>query len=256
MNGTEAGAGAEPRVALVTGGSGGIGAAAARALAADGRAVAVGFRSDEGGAKEVVAAVEAAGGRALAVALDVTDAASVDAAVTATEEALGRVTILVANAGITDDGLFARISAERWRRVLDTNLDGAYRTLHRVVPGMMRERFGRIVTVSSVGAYAGAAGQASYAAAKAGLIGLTRALARELAPRSITANVVAPGPVATAMTDALSEARRAEMAAAVPLGRMATPDEVAAAIAFLASDAAAYLTGVVLPVDGGMAMGT
>lgn len=245
-----------PRVALVTGGSGAIGAAVARALAAEGRHVAVGYHRDETGAKAVVDAIATDGGRALSVGLDVTEEASVDAAVAAVEADLGPITVLVANAGITDDGLFARMSAERWRRVLDTNLDGAYRTLHRVVPGMMRARFGRIVTVSSVGAYAGAAGQANYAAAKAGLIGLTRALARELAPRSITANVVAPGPVATPMTNALPEARQAAMAAAVPLGRMATPAEVAAAIAFLASDAAAYLTGVLLPVDGGMAMGT
>jgi 3-oxoacyl-[acyl-carrier protein] reductase len=243
------------RVALVTGGSGAIGAAAARALAADGRAVAVGYRGGEVAAKEVVSAIEGAGGTALAVALDVTDPDSVDAAVRTTTESLGAPTIVVANAGVTDDGLFVRLTPERWRAVLDANLDGAYRTLKAVVPGMMKARFGRIVTVSSVGAYAGAAGQASYAASKAGLIGLTRALARELAPRSITANVVAPGPVATAMTEALPEARRAELAATVPLGRMATAEEVAAAIAFLASDAAAYVTGTVLPVDGGMAMG-
>jgi len=243
------------RVALVTGGSGAIGAATAHALAADGRAVAVGYRGGEVAAKEVVTAIESAGGRALAVALDVTDPDSVTAAVATTTEALGAPTIVVANAGVTDDGLFVRLTPERWRAVLDANLDGAYRTLKAVVPGMMKARFGRIVTVSSVGAYAGAAGQASYAASKAGLIGLTRALARELAPRSITANVVAPGPVATAMTDALPEARRTELAATVPLGRMATADEVAAAIGFLASDAAAYVTGTVLPVDGGMAMG-
>lgn len=245
----------ERRVALVTGGSSGIGAATARALGRDGRLVAVGYNRDETGAKEVAAAVESGGGVARPVHLDVTDPESVQAAVSTVEAELGRVTIVVANAGITDDGLFVRMSPERWRSVLDTNLDGTYRVLHQVVPGMMRARHGRIVTVSSVNAYIGAAGQANYAAAKAGLIGLTRALARELAPRSITANVVAPGAVATAMTEALPAARQEEMAAAAPIGRMATPDEVAAAIAFLTSDAAAAITGAIIPVDGGVAMG-
>ncbi len=243
-------------MALVTGASRGIGAATAAALAGGGRRVAVGWHSDAEGAKATVAAIEGAGGEAVAVGLDVADAGSVDAGVDQVEEALGPVAVLVSNAGIAADGLVARMSDDRWRGVMATNLDGAFHVTRRVVPAMMRARWGRIVTVSSIGAYVGAAGQANYAASKAGLVGLTRALARELAPRSITANVVAPGAVATDMTAALDGIRRDQITSVVPLGRMGTPEEVAAVIAFLASDAAAYVTGAVVPVDGGLGMGS
>jgi len=243
------------RVALVTGASRGIGSASSVALAAQGHRVAVGWRSDADGAKATVAAIEAAGGEAVATQLDVTDSASVDTAVGQVEEAFGPVEILVSNAGLADDGLFARMAEERWRRVINANLDGAFLVTKRVVPTMMRARWGRIITVSSVTAYIGAAGQANYAASKAGLIGLTRALARELAPRSITANVVAPGPIATDMTAGLTDEQRDRMTTAVPLQRMGTPEEVAAVISFLASEPAAFVTGAVVPVDGGLGMG-
>lgn len=243
------------RVAFVTGASRGIGRACAVALGAEGHRVGVCYGHDDQGAEETCKAVEAAGGQALAVRADVVDQAAVDAAFTKVEDAFGRVEVLVANAGITRDGLFVRMSEEQWTDVLRTNLDGAFHALRRATPGMLRARFGRIVTVSSVGGLAGAAGQANYAAAKAGLIGLTRALARELGPRTVTANVVAPGPISTAMTDVLSEDRKQEMVGAVPLGRFGTPEEVAAVVAFLCSDAAAYVNGAVVPVDGGMGMG-
>jgi len=243
------------RVALVTGASRGIGSASSVALAAQGHRVAVGWRSDADGAKATVAAIEAAGGEAVATQLDVTDSASVDTAVAQVEEAFGPVEILVSNAGLADDGLFARMAEERWRRVINANLDGAFLVTKRVVPTMMRARWGRIITVSSVTAYIGAAGQANYAASKAGLIGLTRALARELAPRSITANVVAPGPIATDMTAGLTDEQRDRMTTAVPLQRMGTPEEVAAVISLLASEPAAFVTGAVVPVDGGLGMG-
>jgi 3-oxoacyl-(acyl-carrier-protein) reductase len=243
------------RVALVTGASRGIGAATAVALAADGHRVAVGFRGDADGAKATVAAIERAAGEALAVQIDVTDAGGVDTAVGQVTDAFGPVEILVSNAGVADDGLFVRMTEERWHRVINANLDGAFLVTKRVVPMMMRARWGRIITVSSVNAYIGAAGQANYAASKAGLIGLTRALARELAPRSITANVVAPGPITTDMTSSLTDDQRDRMTTAVPLQRMGTPDEVAAVISFLASEPAAYVTGAVVPVDGGLGMG-
>ncbi|HEX2043877.1 MAG TPA: 3-oxoacyl-[acyl-carrier-protein] reductase [Acidimicrobiales bacterium] len=243
------------RVAFVTGASRGIGRACAVALAADGHRVGVCYGHDDQAAEETCKAVEAAGGQALAVRADVVDRAAVDAAFGRVEEAFGRVEVLVANAGITRDGLFVRMSEDQWADVLRTNLDGAFHAIRRAAPGMLRARFGRIVTVGSVGGLAGAAGQANYAAAKAGLIGLTRALARELGSRGVTANVVAPGPITTAMTDALSEERRREMTDAVPLGRFGSPEEVAAVVAFLCSDAAGYVSGAVVPVDGGMGMG-
>ena len=238
------------RVALVTGGSGGIGQASVAALAGAGHRVAVGYAGNREAAEKAAAGLDG-----MAVRIDVTDPASVDAAFKAVEEALGPVDILVNNAGVTADGLLLRMRDEQWRRVLATNLDGAFHASRRAASGMVRRRWGRIVNMGSVVGSTGAAGQANYAATKAGLIGLTRSLARELGSRGITVNLVAPGPIATAMIDAVSDERRAEMTAAVPLGRMGTPEEVGAVVAFLCSPAAAYITGAVVPVDGGLGMG-
>ena len=231
------------RSALVTGGNRGIGLAIARRLAADGDKVMITSRSGE----------DVAG---LSVArCDVRDPASVDAAFTAAEAAHGPVEVLVASAGITRDQLLALMSEDDFGAVLDTNLTGAYRVAKRAVRGMIRMRRGRIVFISSVVGLLGSGGQANYAASKAGLVGMARSLARELGTRSITVNVVAPGFVDTDMTAALPEDRKAGILASVPLGRLASADEVAAAVAFLASADAGYITGAIIPVDGGLGMG-
>ena len=231
------------RSVLVTGGNRGIGLAIARAFAATGDKVAITHRGS--GAPEGL----------FGVTCDVTDAAAVDAAFTAAEAQHGPIEVLVANAGITDDTLLLRMSEESFTRVLDTNLTGAYRVAKRAAPGMLRARRGRMIFVSSVVAFAGSPGQANYGASKAGMLGLARAIARELGSRSITANVIAPGFIETDMTAAVSEARKAEILARVPLGRYGTVDEVAGTAVFLASDAAAYINGAVVPVDGGVGMG-
>lgn len=231
------------RTVLVTGGSRGIGLACARHFAALGDRVAVTYNSSP------------PPDDVFAVPCDVTSSASVDAAFSTVEEALGPVQVLVSNAGITKDTLLLRMSEDDFTSVVDANLTAAYRVTKRAAQGMLRARAGRIVLMSSVVGLLGSAGQANYAASKAGLVGLARSLARELGSRSITVNVVAPGPVATDMTAALGEKRLAELTAAVPLGRMATPEEIAAVVAFVASDDAGYITGAVIPVDGGLGMG-
>jgi NAD(P)-dependent dehydrogenase (short-subunit alcohol dehydrogenase family) len=231
------------RSVLVTGGNRGIGLAIARAFAAAGDKVAVTHRGS--GAPDGL----------FGVACDVTDAAAVDAAFTAAEAQHGPVEVLVANAGITDDTLLLRMSEESFTRVLDANLTGAYRVAKRAASGMLRARRGRMIFVSSVVAFAGSPGQANYGASKAGMLGLARAIARELGSRNITANVIAPGFIDTDMTAALSDERKAEILAGVPLRRYGTVDEVAGTAVFLASDAAAYINGAVLPVDGGLGMG-
>ena len=231
------------RSVLVTGGNRGIGLAIARGFAADGHRVAVTHRSSpppDG---------------MFGVRCDVTDAGSVDSAFAAVEQEQGPVEILVSNAGITDDTLLLRMKEESFTRVLDANLTGSYRVAKRAAAKMLRARWGRMVFVSSVVGLSGSAGQANYAASKSGLIGLARSIARELGSRNITANVVAPGFVDTEMTAGLSDARKADILGQVPLGRYAAVDEVAAAVRFLAGDDAAYITGAVIPVDGGLGMG-
>lgn len=231
------------RSVLVTGGNRGIGLAIARDLAAQGHKVAVTHRGS--GAPEEFFGVQA----------DVTDAEQVDAAFTLVEEHQGPVEVLVSNAGLTDDTLLMRMNEDQFTRVIDANLTGAFRVAKRASRGMLRNKWGRFIFISSVVGLSGSAGQANYAASKAGLVGFARSLARELGSRNITANVIAPGFVHTDMTDELSEDRKKQILAQVPSGRYAEPSEIAAAVRYLASEDAGYVNGAVLPVDGGLGLG-
>jgi 3-oxoacyl-[acyl-carrier protein] reductase len=233
---------AEPRTVLITGGTRGIGLACARAFAADGDRVAVLSRStttDE----------------FPCFPCDVADSTAVNETFGKIEAELGKVQVVVSNAGVTRDTLLARMSDDDWHSVLDANLTGAFHVARRAIGPMMKARWGRLVFVSSVGAYLGSPGQTNYAATKAGLIGFARSIAREYGSRGITANIVTPGPIETDMTNTMGDDWRERMATTVPVGRFGTSDEVAAAVRFLASTEAAFITGAILPVDGGLAMG-
>lgn len=242
---------ATPRVALVTGASRGIGRAIAATLAAQGFLV-IGTATAEAGAQAIGAALAAHGGQGLA--LDVNDAAAAEAAVEGIVKAHGGLHVLVNNAGITRDTLALRMKDEDWDAVLDTNLKAVFRLCRSAMRPMMKQRWGRIVNITSVVGASGNAGQANYAAAKAGVAGMTRALARELGSRQITVNCIAPGFIATDMTEVLPEAQKAALLGQIPLGRLGTPEEIAHAVAFLASPLAGYVTGVELHVNGGMYM--
>jgi 3-oxoacyl-[acyl-carrier protein] reductase len=242
------------RVALVTGASRGIGRAIAIELAAAGAAVGVNFRADADAAGEVVSAIEQAGGRAVALQADVSDADAAKALVETCEQELGDLDVLVCNAGVTRDGLIARLSPEAWTTVIDTNLAGPFYLCQAVSRRMLRRRSGSIVLMSSVVGVHGNAGQTNYSASKAGLIGLGKSLARELGSRNIRVNVIAPGYIATELTGVLPEELRQGILDQTPLGRLGESEDVARAVRFLASDASSFVTGAVLGVDGGLGM--
>lgn len=244
----------DDQVAVVTGASRGIGRAVARRLASSGAAVAVNYRTDAAGADETVRLITEAGGQAWPAPFDVGDGEAASAGIAAVVDRRGRLDILVNNAGLAVDALVLRLKEADWERVLRTNLTGAFLCCRAALRPMVRARYGRVVNLTSVVGEMGNAGQAAYAAAKAGVIGLTKSLAREVAARGVTVNAVAPGFVETEMTRALTEQQRTVYTSLIPVGRMGTTEEVATAVAFLASPAAAYVTGHVLDVNGGLYM--
>ena len=244
----------EKRTAVVTGGSRGIGRAIALKLAENGADVAINYAGNTAAAEEVKAAIEQMGRKALLIQCSVADTDGVQAMVNQVVKELGRLDILVNNAGITRDGLLMRMKEADWDDVMNTNLKGVYNCSKAVMRTMMKQKSGRIVNMASVVGEMGNAGQANYAAAKAGVIGFTKSLAKEVASRGITVNAIAPGFIATDMTRVLSDDQKAEMARTIPLGRAGQPEDVANAVLFLASEGAAYITGQVLNVDGGMVM--